>query len=68
MVEVLRVQSNRSSGFTINRAKDLLKEHDAIQLQGFGQASTVTLKAVSGLINYGYATLEKIETGHLPGR
>ena len=68
MATALRVQANRSAGFHVNRAKTILQENEDVTLEGIGLASTVTLKVANNLVNWGYATLKKIETGHLADR
>jgi hypothetical protein len=59
----LRVSSTRSTGFHINRAKSMFKYQSTISLEGIGLASTIALQAANRLIDFGYCSLNKLETG-----
>jgi hypothetical protein len=60
----VRVSSNRPTGFHINIAKSVLKDSQTVSLEGLGMASTIALKTANKLIDFGYATLGRLETGH----
>ena len=59
----LRVSTNRTTGYHINIAKNILKTNSTISLEGIGLASTIALKTANKLIDFGYATLNQLETG-----
>jgi DNA-binding protein len=59
---VLRINSDQTSGFFLNRAKDILKVNTSMEIHALGFAINNAVRAAEMLRGHGYASIVSIET------
>mmetsp|Transcript_3912 Transcript_3912/g.3703 ORF Transcript_3912/g.3703 Transcript_3912/m.3703 type:complete len:109 (+) Transcript_3912:41-367(+) len=60
--KLIKVSLKRKYTSFVYQAKEILKEHEQVELHGLGEATANTVRAAEMLCSLGYATLAKFET------